>query len=308
MSILHDYRIMRPDIAAVLISTFATFGLAQRASAALLIYDGFSGYNSGSISGQGRGFGWGGTWSGDAAFVANLTAGLNSPGVPSSLGELDITRAGGERPPLSRNFSAPLSVGTIYSGLMVTISQNTSNITAAELIGAGTSEIVVGDYGGTTNTRFYLDVRTNAEHFVGTGVTQQINTTYYLVTRIDFDANGINERVRLYVNPSASGEPASTTADTNLYDVGALTALHFFCDQAGTSKYDEVRIGTTYADMFTSVPEPSSGLMLGLACLVSLRRSRLKQPGDVTRELAGSARRGAGSTGGRWLFLTQRGR
>jgi MYXO-CTERM domain-containing protein len=105
-----------------------------------------------------------------------------------------------------------------------------------------------------------------------------------LVVRVDLDANGSDERIRLYVNPTLGTEPLSPTVEYfhNVFD--ALSDINRIRMRGGNSngthpaswiEADEIRLGTTYAAVTPIVPEPGAA-MLGLAglSLIALRRRR----------------------------------
>jgi hypothetical protein len=96
-----------------------------------------------------------------------------------------------------------------------------------------------------------------------------------LVYRIDFGASVTtsgNEVVRQYVNPSTVAEPG--TADVTIADKGnfAWDNLRIQSGNGGTASFDEIRIGTTYADVV--VPEPTSMALLGVGVAGLLVRRR----------------------------------
>ena len=126
------------------------------------------------------------------------------------------------------------------------------------------------------------------------GVPIVAGETKYAVARIDFDVGafnsatgGLNDRIRLYLNPTAAFEPASADAELISRDLGVLNASGFWV-QSATQRLDELRIGTEYSDMFgtaqlatTVIPEPSSFVLLGLGCLglgAYGRRRRRRRP------------------------------
>lgn len=80
------------------------------------------------------------------------------------------------------------------------------------------------------------------------------------------------DRFTLFVNPDGSSEPQSGFVKSDL-DLGTANRITMY--HGGLFAFDEIRIGTTFSDVFTAVPEPSSGLLvLAVASLAYWRRSR----------------------------------
>jgi hypothetical protein len=113
-------------------------------------------------------------------------------------------------------------------------------------------------------------------------VTRTNNTTYFVVGR--FDLNGTDSTFHLWVtsNPTSLtlGGPdlALATANASLTNLNAATVRfrNFSInvdDGSNVAKIDEIRFGTTFADV-SPIPEPSTYALLaaGLGTLVWLRR------------------------------------
>jgi hypothetical protein len=112
--------------------------------------------------------------------------------------------------------------------------------------------------------------------------------TYLLAARIDWSAG--NETISLYVNPLAGAtegllSPAAVTTDVNIANgngTNQLISIGLFAAGVGTEwAFDEIRIGTTYADaVLAAAPEPSPFVLLSLvAGSVLLWRRRPRHAG-----------------------------
>ena len=110
-----------------------------------------------------------------------------------------------------------------------------------------------------------------------TNIEVATGTTYFLVARIAARA-GASDSADFFVNPSPGIIPA-LAADATLtnFDIGGIDAfqLSAFNQLAGASYvFDEIRFGTTFADVALIVPEPSGAALLTFAGVAYLARRR----------------------------------
>ena len=79
------------------------------------------------------------------------------------------------------------------------------------------------------------------------------NQTVFLVVRVDFLAGGTNDLFRLYVNPTPGGAEPTTPNATLTGFLGTQNGVAFNCGDNGSGgtqvSFDEVRVGTTFADV-----------------------------------------------------------
>jgi hypothetical protein len=103
-------------------------------------------------------------------------------------------------------------------------------------------------------------------------VTATAGTTALLVLRMDFTA-GI-DKFTLYVNPTPGAPEPTAGVVKQDSDVGTIAALTLY--STGAHSLDEIRIGTTYADVvpLAAVPEPASlvSTLIGLTTLATWSR------------------------------------
>lgn len=110
-------------------------------------------------------------------------------------------------------------------------------------------------------------------------------TQSFIVVRIDLNVSGALDRFRVYVNPNLDAEPAVADAESSSYDFlvgweeinrirmragGSSSTLNLGASQLAV---DEIRVGTTYADV-TPIPEPTCALMCALGGGLLVRRRR----------------------------------
>ena len=112
-----------------------------------------------------------------------------------------------------------------------------------------------------------------------------IYASTFAVLRIDINASGLDERFRLYLNPSLNVEPGVADVDflrDSLVSINEIDRVRPFAGGsnaalgAAQNNFDEFRIGTDWADVtpFTVVPEPSAFAMLALGAMGFARRRR----------------------------------
>ena len=283
---------MKFSVAMVLAGSLTLMFAARPAHANLLAYEGFD-YSptAGTIQGQSGGTGWAGAWNAggfNASIHTNYQVGASSLGYPGLLtGGNRMTTA--SEPAISgivRNFAAPLGAAntTEYLSFLVrpegTLNQGAFNGYFGLYLNASTgSDMFVGKPGNGPIGQFDLETRGGTMQ-AASGVSITPQQTYLLVVRADFTAS--LDRFTLFVNPTAgSAEPAFGTVK-NDSDVGTVGGVTLY--STGAYSLDEIRIGTTFADVTpraggTSVPEPGAVtcLLTGVVGLCGMIRRRRKR-------------------------------
>src|SRR2546430_10811842 len=136
---------------------------------------------------------------------------------------------------------------------------------------------------GNTNWGAYAD----AVGQQGAYSTTPASTLSLVVVRVDLNVSGALDQFRVYVNPLLGTEPAIADAQSSAYDFltdfneinrvrmraggssSSTTGLNLGASQL---QVDEIRIGTTYADV-TPTPEPSAVAgVIGVSLLAARRR------------------------------------
>ena len=98
-------------------------------------------------------------------------------------------------------------------------------------------------------------------------------STAFLLYRISFSAAG--ETVQFFANSVPGNQPVTPTLTFSVPEGSFASTFTNIRFQSGDqpANFDEVRIGTTYADV-TPVPEPTAVAAMGAGALALLRRRR----------------------------------
>ncbi len=275
------------------------------ARAELLAYEGF-GYATGTGvlvgGGSASDSGWSGPWnSGWGSSDANISAGsLLYPYLQNSGNSVTIP-AGNSRtnrfPDTSAGGTFDLAglvdgtkIGADGETLYLSFLQRISSVPA----GAFPYYVVEISKGNGNNDRMLLIGHDNAAaspyYVAGTpansdavSLAPENADANLFVVKFTFDATG--DLAEIYRNPSLGIEPVSPTATLG----GAGTGYDFAFDRIALARFgsqsslvdvDEIRFGTTYADV-TPIPEPVSGVLLiggGLGFLL-IRGGRRRRHG-----------------------------
>jgi hypothetical protein len=275
------------------------------ARAELLGYDGFEAYPANqTLHGKTGGTGFTGAWSGVAA-GQNMARVIDAA---LSYQQGDLWIQGGTKAVavygtgsiVDNVVGRPFASQTepVYFSLLF---MSTNAVTGAAFIQYVVSDDADHNNAGSighrsdTNNGFFARVRTaSGDTHTTSGPAATAGETYFLVGRFSKTVGSTNyNRMEVWVNPKTAGIPAGS-ADYLAYlqvpntNSGTPNLAHFLIRQANYADtqwivFDELRIGTTYGDVVTLVPEPGSALMacLGLAGMLLLggrRRSGPRQP------------------------------
>lgn len=251
--------------------------------ATLIAYEGFDYTASQSVAGLNGGTGWSGAW----GPVGGGTISVTSPG--SAFSGLETVGNGVTVTPTSGTTSvsrsiASLSSGTVYFSVLVDKTNGGTRVLGMRLFNNTTEYAGIGSPNGATTWSTWL---AGGSITKSTTISTVSNEPTLLVLRVDFNAVGYQEKVRFYVNPTpGAAEPITADAE---YTGDAIAAINRIDLVAGynngvqttaTATFDEVRIGTTWADVTPqTVPEAASAAVLGTfagATLLMRRPDRSK--------------------------------
>ncbi len=240
------------------------------------------------LAGQNGGAGFSGPWQPGAFNASNTTnyavagGSLTFPGLATSGNSVTtgpLQAIGG----LVRPFATPLGANgtTAYVSFLVrpdgTLNGGVFNgFFGLYLDGTAApsgNDLFIGKPGSGALGQYVLETRGGTGQ-VPSGGPAAVGNTTLLVVKAEFLAG--NDRFTLYVNPTPGGpEPAAGAVKTDL-DLGTVTGLSIY--STGAFSIDEVRVGTTFADVtplaVVATPAPSSLALLGLgtAALAGWRR------------------------------------
>ena len=251
------------------------FVAASAAQANVIAYEGFdmpSTLNIGGTAGSGQGSAtWNGsTWqSGGGPFWNRSSVGVPYPNLATLPGAARIDTAGGGNNEAFRNFGSQPATGTYWVSTLFTITaSNTSSSIGYSLFSGGSEKNFVGKPGGAA-----WEATSGGG---SSGVTVASQPTVMILSRYDM-ASGKQFH---WLSPNISaGQPSDASSWT-----GAAGASIFgggfsfdririgaFSATSG-DKIDEIRIGTTFADVAPLVPEPTSLAALAAAAVLGRRR------------------------------------
>lgn len=245
-------------------------------SAALIAYDNFTGYTAGQMVGQSQGSGWSNAWSGSTEFQVTTTGGLthaSSTGTGgaansgTSLADAFITA--------SRSFTTSLpATGDVYFGFLM---QQTGTPQGAgiSLSGGTSTELWAGTWNNATQWQLARNIPTNQYGNITTGVNESTSTVFFV---LKLELTSGNDTARLFVNPAnAAALTGAGNASYTYTNFATPTGLSLFRQNStgdGNVSIDELRVGTAAADMFATIPEPSTALLCSLGLFALLHRRR----------------------------------
>jgi hypothetical protein len=240
--------------------------------AALLVYDGFE---SGSGLGQypvnvgltstNGGSGWTGFWTSGGTTLNSQAGGLTYSGLATTAGQATV-RGGNGFNVNTRTF-ATVSTGDLWVSWLYS-----PGAPATDYSGLGITRSVAGEsvYVGT-NGDGNLRIDTTAVGGTNLSTYGALTAgTRFIVANINFT----NSTIAVYNNPTLPGGPGSAIASFAGLTLTNATGVVFLGNGNGITSFDEIRVGTTYADV-AAIPEPSTYVLLlgGLALLGFLRRT-----------------------------------
>ena len=262
--------------------------LASSASAALIAYEGFN-YteaNGTTISGLNGGTGW------DEAYPSvegtlRLADGLSFEGHLPSIGKGFERLPSGTLTSNGRNWETTLTNGTIWYSFLVN----------PPLSGRGTIGVVQGaasnqngfgirfEPNATTATTLRFNANTPVQN-PGTDINfaNGYGLTYLVVGKLTVDT-AASTRNDMWVYQNGQTVPILTDVSVGMSVSSAATGSSIpafygrsFGNPNAAIVFDEIRVGTTFADVASAIPEPSSfAALAGLGALGFIATRRRQQ-------------------------------
>jgi hypothetical protein len=246
---------------------------ASQASATLLTYEGFDYTAGSSLDNQSGGTGWDANWGqflGGAGGYTSVAGSLADPTstLVTSGNHVDTAGAFGGRYNAFPGYGADGSIAYFSVLIRLNYTPTLGSYAGLQLFNnTGNGDLFVGLNGSGLN--WGLE-HTGADAY--SSVAAASNQAVLLVLRADYTSGA--DTFRLYVNPTSTTEPGSADA-TLSYDIGTQNGLAF--NAGGATSFDEIRIGTTFADVTPGlVPEPGT-LSLVAGGLVLLLGAQLRR-------------------------------
>ena len=241
-----------------------------RVSAVLLVEETFDYAAGTAVNGLNGGTGWGGAW-GNADNPWSVTSpGLTVAGV--GIASPDNCIKGGATSAnrtASRNFSSAYTNGIVYLGAVLSNHGGTSHYGYLAVVNSYNYGFKVGWANGNWNLSGCTGSNTWGPAS-DSGVPVVFGEPVLAVLKIDID----NKTGYLYINQATEGTPACSATGSRF---GMLT-LSTRCSASGTSSVDDVRVGTTYADV-AAIPIPKMTVVT-----IRGRRSGRAHSGNGTRK------------------------
>ncbi len=258
------------------------FGLAvvSSAQASLVVYEGFD-YTAGTTLGTSTngGTGFSGAWGSSSAFTIGSSS-LSNAAFPAGMatgGSVSSAAGGTVIVSSQRNLEANTALNmdasgnTIYVSTMLykTSTTNTSSEMAQLRLKATTSD---------DKNRILISLSTNDTLQINDSVLQTsvvANQVYFVVLKIVTSATGndtIYANVYTGVGSVGTAEPTTWSLTWQEEIKGSLQQLKIQAGPNTGSGFDEIRVGTTWADVTSPVPEAASLGFLGLGALSLLSR------------------------------------
>ncbi len=270
-----------------LLVALPTIGAAP-ARATLIVSEPFDYPPSSTLVGRGGGTGFNGNW-----VPGGFNAGVNDYSVGNgSLAYQDLATSGNDVTTgfhnvingVTRNLASIVGGPgtTAYLSFVIrpegTVGQGAFNgFFGLDVTGANNNELFIGKPGSFAINNYVLEQRGGppAGSQIASPLQAISGQSALLVVRADFGTGG-TDRFTLYADPTPGGpEPLAGVVKSDLR-LGGFRAVTLY--STGAFSLDEIRIGTTFADVTpTAVPEPSSLALVGVGGLLLLARRCLRK-------------------------------
>ncbi|PAW77613.1 MAG: hypothetical protein B9S32_10035 [Verrucomicrobia bacterium Tous-C9LFEB] len=285
---------MKKIIPALAVCALTLAAYPATGHATLLAYESFN--TTGNLIGQATSTGFTSSWtqyvSGSGTGTATVYAdGLTYSGLLSQGGRAYVVPTGTGATGARASLTSSINSGTLYVSCLLNVDEGLRYFGLALSTSNAAEALVIGHNSGGANWTLsggamtgWTKAGTTTTNTNDSGVAYQYDTTTLLLLRIDFNASGASERVRLYVDPSTTASSTDdltalvdcyTGTSVNL-DITGITLAAGYTSGVNTSSlvsFDEIRLGTDLGDVLV-VPEVGSCSLAvaGLGFVAFLRR------------------------------------
>ena len=261
-------------------------GMAALSAYDPIVIGGAGNYTAGGVVGQNpTALGFSTPWLNNGSTISAVSTGLSYLNLQTTGGALttatDNSRNGRQ---LTTAFTDATS-GTFYMSFLMSVNDPTiQGYRAIEFHSGGFDDggnrkmqfgVNDGDLNGTT-FGMRLDGRGEYRSALNTLLAPDV-LTHLVVLKMDFSTDSNADTVTTWFDPVSLGgaQPGGSVTTFTGFDLrfDRFSMARFVGGSDRTINADELRIGTTWADV-TPVPEVSSSLLMGLAFLGFLRRKR----------------------------------
>jgi hypothetical protein len=257
-------------------AALAAASIAGGAHAAVIASDNLESYTlNGALNGGSGGTGWTGNWAAVPGILVE-TAALSGGGTKAAESN-DVTDS---ITAATRAF-AP-QTGTVYFSLLFdAVAGLTTDDFIHVYLANAASNVKSGGIGLLSTTTDFLGARVgdvNGGDTTSSTTAAVQGTTYLLVGKVSKTTGGNYNRVDLFINPATTTEPvtpdATDAADSTVSTLSVFGIRTFNTDVGDRYQFDEIKVGTTFADV---VPEPATAGLLTLAGATLLGRRRRRR-------------------------------
>jgi hypothetical protein len=266
---------------------FLMLSMAPTSYADLLAYEGFSYAGTGDLLGNAGGFGFTGAWyargyNATRQDIYDLAAGsLSYSQLPTSGGRVQATFLTSAIGGIGRQLAAPMGASgtTRYVSVLLrpegTLNQGIWNGFFGLYLDGGTNlqpDVFFGKPGAGAFAKYVLENRGGDIWQVPTTTAVTVNQAAFLVLKAEFAAAG--DKYTLLANPPAGGPEPPGGVTKQGFEIGTISNLVIY--STGAFSIDEIRVGSTYADV-APVPEPSLLALLGTSAGATLAFARRRR-------------------------------
>lgn len=215
------------------------------------------------------------SWAGNSGLFDSVATGLASDSVDYESG--GAARYGGNADGLVRAVRRSLDTyagsDTYYISMLMRAEVVETNGAAFGGFNSGTDAFIADGYGiffGFVGNGTGMDLVARQRENLGGGVygltntvlaAAAVDTTYHMVAKIDVNANGSEEAVTIWVNPTSMLDtPIATRAAYSMNNTTAISVMSVSAQTfTGGVSFDEMRMATSWDDVVAPEPVPESG-------------------------------------------------